>query len=82
MGHITRFILGPLVIVLGIAIMKYSFWITQQTGKLDFAEKYLPAPLSGTYTWWKLVGLAFCVLAVLWMTGVLDFGAATTTQGI
>ncbi len=77
-----RYFLGPLVIVLGIAMMKYSFWITQQSGKIDFAEKYLPAPLSGTYTWWKLVGLAFIVLAALWMGGFLDFGTATTTPGI
>jgi hypothetical protein len=77
-----RFILGPLIIALGIAMMKYSFWITQQTGKFEFAEKYLPAPLSGTYSWWKLVGFAFIVLACLWMGGFLDFDQATTTPGI
>ncbi len=77
-----RYVLGPLVMILGIAMIKYSFWITQQTGKIDFAEKYLASPLSGTYTWWKLVGLAFIVLAALWMGGFLDFGAATTTPGV
>lgn len=77
-----RYFLGPLVIVLGILMMKYSFWVTQQTGKLEFAEKYLPAPLSGTYTWWKLIGLAFIALGLAWMGGFLDFGQATTTPGI
>ena len=77
-----RYFLGPLVIVLGVLIMKYSFWITQQTGKIDFAERYLAAPLSGTYTWWKIVGIIFIILALAWMGGFLDFGAATTTQGI
>ena len=70
-----RYFLGPLVIAGGIAIIKYSFWITQQTGKIDFAEKYLASPLSGTYTWWKLVGLFFIVIALCWMGGFLDFGA-------
>ncbi len=77
-----RYVLGPLVIILGIAMMKYSFWITQQTGKIDFAERYMSSPLSGTYTWWKLVGLALVVIGMAWMGGFLDFGAATTTQGI
>jgi hypothetical protein len=77
-----RFLLGPLIIVLGVAMMKYSFWITQQTGKIDFAERYLQSPLAGTYTWWKLVGLILIALALGWMGGLLDFGAATTTPGI
>jgi hypothetical protein len=77
-----RYILAPLIIALGIAMMKYSFWITQQTGKIDFAEKYLAAPLSGTYTWWKLVGLAFAILAVLWVFGVFDGSSAATTIAV
>ena len=77
-----RYFLGPLIIILGVLIMKYSFWITNQTGKIDFAERYLASPLAGTYTWWKLVGIIFIILALAWMGGFLDFGAATTTQGI
>ena len=77
-----RYFLGPLVFALGIVIIKYSFWITQQTGKFDFAERFLPSPLAGTYTWWKIVGLIFMALALCWMLGVLDFGSATTTPGI
>ncbi len=77
-----RYVFGPLIIVLGVLMMKYSFWITQQTGKIDFAERYLAAPLAGTYTWWKIVGLIFIILALAWMGGFLDFGSATTTPGI
>ena len=77
-----RFLLGPLIIALSVLIIKYSFWITQQTGKIDFAEKYLASPLAGTYTWWKLVGIIFIALALAWMGGFLDFGSATTTPGI
>lgn len=56
-------------------MMKYTVWITNQTGKLDFAEKYLSFPFAGTYTWWRLVGLVLIILALCWMTGILDFGS-------
>ena len=78
-----RYLFGPLIIVAGILMMKYSFWITQQSGKIDFAEKYLAAPLSGTYTWWKIVGLLFIIIALAWMGGYLDFGStAISTPGL
>ncbi len=68
-----RYILGPLIIVASIAMMKYAFWVTRVTGKIDFAEKYLAAPLNGTYTWWRLVALFFIIVACAWMGGFLDF---------
>ena len=67
-----RWIFGPLLIALGILLMKYSFWITQQTGKIDFAERYLQSPLAGTYTWWKIVGILFILLALGWMGGFIN----------
>ncbi len=72
-----RFILGPILIVIGFLLMKYSVWITYQSGKLDFAEQYITPTFGGTYTFYKLLGLAFMILAVLWMGGVLDFGTAS-----
>ena len=77
-----RYLLGPLIVVLGIVIIKYSFWITQQTGKIDIAEKYLPAPMAGTYTWWKIVGLILIAVAFAWMGGFLDFETAIPTPGM
>ncbi len=69
-----RFIIGPLMIVVGVLMMKYTVWITEQVGKVDFAQ-YLPYPMAGTYSWWRLVGLVLIVLAMLWMFGYLDFGS-------
>ena len=71
-----RFLLAPLLFALGVLCMKYSVKITDQfSGKIDFAEKYLGTGIgSGTYTWWKLFGLAMCVLSVLWLTGYMKFG--------
>ena len=64
-----RFLLSPLAFIAGIFIMKYSVAITDQfTGKIDLAEKYLGTGIgAGTYTWWKLFGLAVCILSVLWL---------------
>ena len=66
-----RFILGPLVIILGVLLMKYTVQITDFTGRIDFAEKYLTAGLgAGTYTWWRLVGLCFAILGAMWILGL------------
>ena len=68
-----RFILGPLVILLGLAMMKYTVEITNFTGKIPWAEKYLGGGLlAGTYTLWRLTGLVFMSIAVLWIFGMLD----------
>jgi len=69
-----RFLFGPLIIAAGIFIMKYNVQITNFSGKFDFAEKYLGSGIgAGTYTFYRLFGLACCVLAVLWMFKVINF---------
>ena len=70
-----RFILSPLVFILGVLCMKYTVIITNNTGKIDFAEKYLGSGIgAGTYTWWRLFGLALCILSVLWFFNLLPHG--------
>lgn len=71
-----RFFFAPLVFVAGVFIMKYSAVITEQfSGKIDFAEKYLGTGIgAGTYTWWKLFGLAMCIISVLWLFNMLPGG--------
>ncbi len=69
-----KFILGPLLIVLGVLFMKYTVWITNQVGKVGFADEWLPWPLAGTYSWWRIVGFLMIVVALLWMGGFLNFG--------
>ncbi|MBI5530613.1 MAG: hypothetical protein HY918_03885 [Candidatus Doudnabacteria bacterium] len=56
--------------------MKYSVQITDQfSGRIELAEKYLGGGIAaGTYTWWKLFGLAMCVLSVLWLFNKLPGG--------
>lgn len=69
-----RWIFGPILIILCVLLMKFTVQVTEVTGKVGFAEKYLGPPLAGTYTWWRLVGLAGIVLNLLWMFGFLKFG--------
>ncbi len=52
--------------------MRYNVQITEVTGQIDFAEKYLGGGLlAGTYTYFRLVGLAFVAVGVLWIFGIL-----------
>jgi hypothetical protein len=71
-----KYLLAPLLLIFGVLCMKYSVFITDQlTGKIDFAEKYLGTGIgAGTYTWWKLFGLAMCILSVAWLTGYINLG--------
>jgi hypothetical protein len=71
-----RFILAPLIFAAGILLMKYSVEVTNITGKIDLAEKYLAAGFgAGTYTWWKLFGLGICILSFLWFFNMLPKSA-------
>lgn len=62
--------------------MKYSVQITDQfSGKIDFAEKYFGSGMgAGTYTWWKLFGLAICILTVLYLFNKLSFSPPSPAE--
>ena len=42
---------------LGWILLLYAKWITDNTQRLDFAERYLGP--TGTYTFYKIVGVGF-----------------------
>jgi hypothetical protein len=78
-----RFILGPIIIIICVMMMKYTVQITNYTGKIDFAEKYLGTGFSGTYTWWRLIALVGIILSLMWMTGTLNItGNALFRDGV
>jgi hypothetical protein len=67
-----RFIFAPILLCIGILLMRYTVQVTNFTGKIDFAEKYLGGGVAaGTYTWWRLFGLGLCILSVFWFFGML-----------
>jgi cellobiose-specific phosphotransferase system component IIC len=70
---VIRIILGLMIIAGSVALMKYVVPVTNFTGKIDFAEKYLGNPLAGTYTFYRLFAVCMIILAVLWMFGRLSF---------
>ncbi len=66
-----RWFFSPLLIALGILLMKYTVAITNNfTGPLGFAEKYLRF-FGGTFGFWRLLGLGMCIFALLWLTGLI-----------
>jgi len=70
-----RYFLAPLLFALGFLCMRYTVQITNNTGKIELAEKYLGTGIgAGTYTFWRLFGLAMCILSILWILGKISFG--------
>ena len=56
--------------------MRYTVAVANFTGQIDFAEKYLGSGIgAGTYSFYRLLGLVFCILAVLWLFNMLPTGA-------
>jgi hypothetical protein len=66
-----KYLLAPIMIALGILLMKYTVKVTFITGKIGFAEKYFQS-FGGTYAWWRIVGLAMIVIGLAWLTGVIS----------
>ena len=55
---------------LGFLLIYYHRWFAGILGRSAMAEKYFGP--TGTYTMWKLIGLAFMVLGTLYAFGVVD----------
>lgn len=66
-----RFVWGIVWVLIGIALMRYTFSITNLFGKIDWAERHLTGGFGGTYTLYRLVGLFIIILAMLYMFGGL-----------
>ncbi len=74
-----KYLLAPIMIVVGVLVMKYTVKITYFTGKIGFAEKYFQT-MGGTYFWWRIVGLVILLLGLLWITGVVSYTSTPTFQ--
>ena len=66
-----RYILGVLGIVLGMILVLKSEWFFTFFGRIDFADKYLGTE-GGTRLMYKLIGILFVILALLYMTGGIE----------
>ncbi|OGE75449.1 MAG: hypothetical protein A3C85_03055 [Candidatus Doudnabacteria bacterium RIFCSPHIGHO2_02_FULL_48_21] len=74
-----KIIIGLAGIVIGILLVVKSYFLTSTFGQISFAEKYLGS--GGTYTFYKLLGIAFIVLSVLYMFDVWHFSVPIPQTG-
>lgn len=64
-----KYFLTLLAIAGGTMMIIKSSWFVQSFGRSEWGERYLGS--GGTYTLYKLVGLAIIIIAVLAVTGAL-----------
>ena len=66
-----RYIFGILGIVVGMILVLKSEWFFTFFGRIDFADKYLGTE-GGTRLMYKLLGVLFVFLSLLYMTGGIE----------
>ncbi len=67
----NRIFYGLLGLGLGFFALIKNRSIVNFFGRIDFAEKYLGA--TGTYTFWKLLGIVFIIFSFLYLMGTFNF---------
>lgn len=66
-----KYVIGILGIVLGMILVIKSEWFFTFFGRIDFADKYLGTE-GGTRLMYKLIGILFVIIALLYMTGGVE----------
>lgn len=72
-NYYMRFIYGMIGIAVGFLLIRYSVQLTESLGQIDWAERYLKSGMAGTYTMYRLVGLIFIILSLLYMFNAFGF---------
>jgi hypothetical protein len=68
MDIFLQILIGAVLAALGVLAVKYTFWLTNLTGNLGFAERYLGA--GGTYSFYKLAGVVLAIFGLMYATGL------------
>lgn len=68
-----HFFSGLIGIIAGFLLIRYSVAITDMFGRVSWAEEHLRGGLAGTYSLYRLVGVVFIILSLLYMFNVLGF---------
>ncbi|PKL72468.1 hypothetical protein CVV26_01420 [Candidatus Kuenenbacteria bacterium HGW-Kuenenbacteria-1] len=63
-------VIGLLILVFGSLLVIKTEWFLQIVGRVDWAEKWLGVE-GGTRLYYKLLGILFCIIGFLTMTGLL-----------
>ena len=64
---------GIIGVMIGFLLIRYSITITEMFGRVGWAEQNLRGGLAGTYSLYRLVGLLFIILSLLYIFGGLGF---------
>ena len=64
--HIIGGIIG---VIIGFLLIRYSVALTEMFGTIAWAEQHLRSGLAGTYSLYRLVGVVFIILSLLYMFG-------------
>ena len=65
----TKWIVGTILIGLGITLVIKSEWFLGFIGRIAWAEEKLGAE-GGTRLFFKLLGIGLIIFALLWMSGI------------
>ncbi len=68
-----KFFYGIIGILVGFLLIKYSIALTDMFGSVAWAERNLRGGMAGTYTLYRIVGMVFIVLSMLYIFGGLGF---------
>ena len=66
MSLILRILLGAVIVAIGVAFVMKTRDLESFFGPVPFAEKYMGG--GGTYLFYKLLGVVFCLVGFLVMT--------------
>ena len=64
---------GIIGIVAGFLLIRYSIKLTDIFGTVAWAEQHLRGGLAGTYSLYRLIGLLFIILSLLYIFGGAGF---------
>lgn len=70
MSFFTRILIFVASFALGLIILRYNKYVVDMAGKSEWAEEKLGS--GGTYTVWKLFGIAIMIFGFLWAMGAFD----------
>ncbi|HVQ43494.1 MAG TPA: hypothetical protein VMT30_00825 [Candidatus Saccharimonadia bacterium] len=75
MFTLSGLLIGLSMVALGILGIKFTFWIHNVTGPLDFLERYTGS--GSTYGIYKILSVLLVMIGIIWATGfghnVMDF---------
>lgn len=60
---------GLIGLIIGVALIKYAFQVTEMFGRVSWAEQHLRGGLAGTYSLYKIIGVVVIILSLLYMFG-------------